>query len=209
MRMRHQAASGENMDRALMPFSPQGQNLIDHRQTRTQNTDAISGLDFGQPSRLPAVTDDTLWPLFLPRDSLHRQTRRADTETQNDILRAQLLAILQSERKSTLAIRATGRSLGPNEIHPRPLLPTSKQTRQPVAKIKTIVSTRGEQQRILRYPIFRQPVDKITGAVREDTHSPGWHIQPMIGKFGTIGGAAPEIRFIAYDSDRGFRRQGR
>lgn len=123
-----------------MSFSPQSQNLIDHRQARPQNADTIPGFDFGQPSRLPAVADDTLGPLFFPCDSLHRQTRSADTETQNDILRAQLLTIVKCKRKSARAIRPTGRSLGPNEVHPGSLLPISKQASQPVTKIKTIVT---------------------------------------------------------------------
>ncbi|EMS99658.1 hypothetical protein H009_01899 [Agrobacterium tumefaciens str. Cherry 2E-2-2] len=209
MRMRHQTTTGQDMDWPSMSFSPQSQNLINHRQARPQNADAIPGFNFGQPSRLPAVANDTLRPLFFPCDSLHRQTRSADTETQNDILRAQLLTIFQRKRKSACAIRPTGRSLGPNEVHPGPLLPASKQAGQPVAKIKTIITARGEQQGIVRHPVFRQPVNKVIRSVREDTHSPGRHIQTMIGQFRAIGGAAPEIRLIADDSNRGFRRQGR
>ena len=155
------------------------------------------------------MANDTLRPLFFPCDSLHRQTRRADTQTQNDILRAQLLTIFQRKRKPACTIRPTGRSLGPNEVHPGPLLPASEQAGQPVAKIKTVITARGEQQGIVRDPVFRQPVDKVIRLVREDTHSPGRHIQTMIGQLRAIGGAAPEIRLITDDSDRGFRRQRR
>ncbi len=68
----------------------------------------------------------------------------ADAKTEHDIPRAELLAVVELEDKSVLAGMHAILRLRFDEIEARAAAAISKQRRQPIAQVETIVAARGE-----------------------------------------------------------------
>lgn len=192
--MRDQATPRNHVDPAAMPVRAQRQDLIDHRQAGTQNTDIVIRFDGREPAEPPWVLHDAALHIFRHEIRRNRHFRIADTQAERDMSCPQHRVIVEMEFDIRFTRHHAGGCLGLDEIDGDAIIPAAQKRGEPVPEIKPIVTARGKIIADRLAPLFFQPVEEILRFIRKGAHPRGRDIQAMQIELAAIGSAATEPR---------------